>query len=342
MHCSVTYLDGKSSKTHVAILHVLADEAWVEDGTGQRLETAMFANLSLSPPLSNRDRFLKFAGGARCQLADTEVIALLDQKLNSSPGLNLVHFLESSWRMVLVSSVALVLFTWGFMIFGIPALAKHLAMAAPVSIMDPLSDKTVAMLDERFFTDSELSEGRQQEVVALFSSVCRDFGQELRCEVLFRKGGAHIGANAFALPSGQIIVTDEFVEMATSLAEIEGVLAHEMGHVQERHSIRHALQHTGVFLLISGLVGDVGSISSLATTLPMVLVESGYSRKFEEEADRLACLYLLQQGKTTVPYQDILIRMTEKHPSASSWFSSHPETEKRVQLMMAIESGYIR
>lgn len=342
MKCSVIYLDGKSSKTHQAILQVWSDEVRVDDSSGHCLEKAMFSNLTLSPPLSNRDRFLKFAGGARCQFSDDEVIRFLDRELHSSPGLDIVHYLESSWRMVFVSSVALVLFTWVFMSFGIPAIAKHVAMAVPASIMDPLSAKTVEMLDERFFGDSKLSEERKQEVRDVFRPVCLDFGQEARCELLFRQGGEQIGANAFALPSGQIIMTDECIEMAQSLDEIQGVLVHEMGHVQERHSIRHALQHTGVFFLISALVGDIGSISSLATTLPMVLVESGYSREFEEEADQIACLYLLANGKTTTPYQAILTRMTEDKPSGSSLFSSHPETRKRVKLMMEIEKGYVR
>lgn len=340
MECPVTYLDGRSSKSHQVTLIILADGVRVEDEAGECLETAMFANVTLSPPLGNRDRFLKFAGGARCQLSDVKAIAVLHECLHSSPGLDVVHILESSWRMVLLSSLVLIVFSWAFTVFGIPAMARYVAMAAPASVLDTLSDKTIAMLDKRFFVDSELPADQQQEVQSLFASVCYDFSLNDRCEVLFRKGGEAIGANAFALPSGQIIITDELVDMAESLAEIQGVLAHEMAHVRERHSMRHALQHTGVFLLISALVGDIGSISSLATTLPMVLVESGYSRKFEEEADRLSCLYLLERGKSTLPFQHILTRMTEGKPVPTSLFSSHPQTERRVELMMALENGY--
>lgn len=344
MGCPATYLDGRSSQTHQAMIHLLSDGVRVDDEDGNLLERAMFANLSLSPPLSNRDRFLKFAGGARCQLSDPEMIRLLDARLGSSPVLDMVHILESSWRMVLVSSICLVAFVWGVMTYGIPAAARHVAMAAPPAIMDSLSHKTLEMLDERFFDASELSESRKVELRALFAPVCADFSQEASCagELLFRKGGDRIGANAFALPSGQIIITDELIDMARSPQEIAGVLAHEMAHVGERHSIRHALQHTGVFLLISALVGDVGSISSLATTLPMVLVESGYSRKFEEEADRIACMYLLESGGTTAPYQAILSRMTEESPSASSLLTTHPETEKRIMDMQALEAQYRR
>ena len=342
MSCSVHYLDGRSSKSHEARLIILDDEVRVEDSSGHCLETAMLANLRLSPPLGNQDRFLKFAGGARCQINDPDTIARLHQALHSSPGLDMVHVLESSWRMVLLSSVVLTLFIWGFISFGIPTLAHYIAMAVPASIMDSLSDKTITILDKRFLADSTLPAETRLEVQALFSTVCQDFGEEARCEVLFRKGGEEIGANAFALPSGQIIVTDEFIAMAESRQEISGVLAHEMAHVRKRHSIRHALQHTGVFLMISTLVGDIGSISSMATTLPMLLVESGYSRKFEEEADRIACLYFLEQGKTTQPFQDILTRITKDEPAPNTVFSSHPETSRRVELMQKLEADYRR
>ncbi len=344
MHCSATYLDGKRSRSYPAVVHLLSDEVRVEDENGNALERAMFVNITLSPPLSNRDRFLKFAGGARCQLSDPEMIRLLDRHLGSSPQLALVHLLESSWRMVVMSCGVLIALTWGFMAYGIPGLARHVAMAAPPAIMNQLSEKSVEMLDERFFAPSELGEGQKGEIRGLFRPVCAYFSGDGACtgELLFRKGGQRIGANAFALPSGQIIITDELIGLSRSAQEIEGVLAHEMAHVQERHSVRHALQQTGVFLLISALVGDIGSISSLATTLPMVLVESGYSRKFEEEADRISCLYQLGRGKTSRPYQAILSRMTQGKPSDSSVFSTHPATAKRIALMQEIEEGYRR
>ena len=47
----------------------------------------------------------------------------------------------------------------------------------------------------------------------------------------FRHGG-YIDANAFALPSGIIVMTDELVELAKSDDELISVLAHEIGHVR--------------------------------------------------------------------------------------------------------------
>ena len=42
--------------------------------------------------------------------------------------------------------------------------------------------------------------------------------------------------NAFALPAGEIYVTKPLLKMAKTEAELVGVLGHEIGHVQARHS----------------------------------------------------------------------------------------------------------
>ena len=54
--------------------------------------------------------------------------------------------------------------------------------------------------------------------------------------LLFRDGGK-FGANAFALPSGKIIVTDQLASLLND-EQIVGVLAHELGHVVYRHGMR--------------------------------------------------------------------------------------------------------
>ena len=74
-----------------------------------------------------------------------------------------------------------------------------------------------------------------------------DTGLPLRLEL--RAGGA-IGPNAFALPSGIIMVTDELVRIAEHPEEFESVLAHEAGHMVHRHSLRMLLQGSASTLLM--------------------------------------------------------------------------------------------
>ena len=68
-------------------------------------------------------------------------------------------------------------------------------------------------------------------------------------EILFRSGRGM--ANAFALPAGQIIMTDELVELAENDDQIYAGLLHEMGHVEMKHGIRRLLNDAGVAALIA-------------------------------------------------------------------------------------------
>jgi len=165
-----------------------------------------------------------------------------------------------------------------------------------------------------------------------------DFSPAFTYRLEFRQGGG-LGANALALPSGAIVITDELVALAGDDMEIAAILAHEMTHVEKRHALRSLLQDAGVFLLISILVGDVTSVTSIAASLPTLLVKSGYSRRFESEADEAAGYWLIHKGWGTRPLQDILRRLAihQKGLAGPSWLSTHPDTNRRIAHLQALE-----
>jgi Zn-dependent protease with chaperone function len=118
-------------------------------------------------------------------------------------------------------------------------------------------------------------------------------------ELKFR-GGGKIGANAFALPGGFVVLTDELVALAETDLEIIAVLMHELGHVEMRHTLRQTLQGALPGLLLAAMTGDV---DSLASGLPAALMQLRYSRQMETEADayalaslRHACVPLFCNG----------------------------------------------
>src|SRR5207253_5111075 len=94
-----------------------------------------------------------------------------------------------------------------------------------------------------------------------------------------------LGANAFALPSGIIVVTDDLVRLSRSDDEVLGVLAHELGHVKHRHTMRRLLEGSATALIIAGVTGDVASTTSLAAAAPTLLLQTRHSRDNEREAD---------------------------------------------------------
>jgi len=109
--------------------------------------------------------------------------------------------------------------------------------------------------------------------------------------------------------------------------------------VKNRHALRSILQSTGVFFLITLLSGDVTSITSFAAFLPTLLIESGYSREFEREADQAAASFLIAGDKGTVPFRKMLEKLDASQPGALKLgvFSDHPETAKRIEHLKELQ-----
>ena len=143
-----------------------------------------------------------------------------------------------------------------------------------------------------------------------------------------------IGANAFALPSGIVVMTDDLVKLAKSDEEIIAVLAHEIGHVRGRHALRQLLQAAGISALAVALLGDVSSISGILSGAP-ALLHAKHSRDFEREADTFARQWLREHDIDETKFDAILCRMTksagQSETEAIDYFSSHPPTDERVR-----------
>ncbi|MBM4385481.1 MAG: M48 family metallopeptidase [Deltaproteobacteria bacterium] len=210
--------------------------------------------------------------------------------------------------------------------FGVPAAASLVARGLPHAVDVKLGESVADTMDASF-GPSELSEARRAEIRALFGRM-RSFAPlavEPRLE--FRAGGAEVGANAFALPHGAIVVTDELVALAESDDELAAVLAHELGHVHHRHGVRALLQALGIGALAAGALGD---FSGLAAAAP-ALLQLSYSREFEHEADGFAQRILAEAQLDPRALSRMLARLEAASGTGAipAYLSTHPPAEER-------------
>jgi len=334
-----TYFDGRSSKpVQVGITF---------EGTTLRLQDCAavlpdivvpLQNCSATPPLGKTGRSLILPGGARCETRNAELLALVDSRRGHAGSARIVIFLESGWKTALACLLGLFLCLWGFVGAGIPFLAKIAAAAVPAAVTDRLSRQTLAALDARFLEPSKLGIDRSAHLQNLFHGLVGRKKSAAHYRLEFRKSG-HVGANAFALPSGLIVMTDELVGLVENDRELIGILAHEIAHVENRHGLRMLFQNAGALLMVSTLAGDVSSIGAAGETLPALLIESGYSRRFEKEADRAAGTYLIRMGWGTACLQNILARIAKTAPilPAFTLFSTHPDLEERIDYLKKMD-----
>lgn len=331
MRLAGRFFDGSSSRSHQARVVVEDGLLRVEGAAGETLHSPCELDcVEFSSRVGNTPRFLGFPGGASFETADNDAVDRLLAR--RAPASGLAHRLESKLRYALVGLALTVAFVWGCVQWGVPALARVAAHALPVELNAHAETAVLELLDRQLLKPSRLPAPEQGRLLAAFSPLMQE-GPAVR--VLFRDAAGTIGPNALALPAGTIIFTDQFVQRAQHDEELIGVLAHEIGHVAHRHAMRASLQASFVGLLATLVVGDISSVSSAVTALPLMLTQMGYSRDFEREADRHAVATLRRHGIDPQRLVDILQRVDPDADGKGGYFSTHPPTPERVGLILS-------
>lgn len=267
-----------------------------------------FSDIRISSRLGNTPRYLYFAGGEKFETFDNDVIDQLLHQYRPSFLNTLVHQLESHIYFVGVTLIVVVALSWVGVKYGLPATSKTIAYHLPQHVMDLASKETLTLLDKTHLEPTNLEQSVQDRVLTHFAPALKE-NANLDVRVLFRNGG-DLGANAFALPDGTIIFTDDMVRLAKDDNELLAVLAHEIGHVKYRHALRSAIQGTSIGFLVSMLTGDLSAASSALAALPVILTTMSYSRDFEREADQNALDYLHAHKIDTMNFVTLMERVT--------------------------------
>lgn len=244
----------------------------------------------------------------------------------------LVTRLERRWQAVLIAVAGTVGLGALLLFVVLPALTRPVARLVPPAWTQVIDEQALPVFDRLVMEPSLMPQAERERITADLGEIVDGLGLEASHYRLEFRGGEAIGANAFALPGGTIIVTDGMAELATP-AELAAVLAHEIGHVELRHGVQQILRKSTMAIILVLVGPDAGTISELAQGLPAVLLDSGYSRAFEREADRFACDAMARLGREPASLADALERLAAEHPEAArvpAWVSSHPDTDERI------------
>lgn len=331
------YYDGRTSARKAVRVRGLSHSLHI---SGAELDREVpVAEVSVDAPLPGVARALRLPGGAQLQTPDHDAVEALFPRAHRLE--RWVHGLERRWPYALAGVAAVALFVWWLIVDGIPLAASLAAGFVPATIEAKLGEQTLGAIEKPLCGPSKVDAARQQALRDRFAVLTAglDDGYAYRLELR----ECRIGANAFALPGGIVLMTDALVKLATSDDQISAVLAHEIGHVRHRHGLRLGLQAVGVAALSAAVLGDAVSISSLAVTLPTALLQNGYSRDFETEADDYAFERLRQVSISPKAFAEMMALFEKEHGQAGSdskdYFSTHPATAKRIERALAAGGG---
>ena len=160
--------------------------------------------------------------------------------------------------------------------------------------------------------------------------------------------------NAYAFPGGSIASTRGILLELDNEAELAGLLGHELGHVNARHSAQRvtkgmlsgALLSGGSALLGSALGGAYADIVQALGAVASGALLAKYSRDNEREADSLGMVYMTRVGQNPfgmVGLMEVLLELSNHKPAAlEQMFASHPlSSERYASAKQAIKQHYL-
>jgi len=246
----------------------------------------------ISSRLGNTARYIEIDNLGRFETFDNDAVDQLSKFIPSDTKSTLLHTLESNLALILIAIVITVCFAGATIKWGIPALADHIVEIMPEKANDLIEDVVIDNIEKRWFKPSTLDQEQQEDLHQKFNTVLKKLGSENKGYIFKLKDAKEtIGANALAFPSGMIIMTDQLIELADNDQQLMGIMAHEIGHLERKHSLRQLVRGSIVTFLVAFISGDVSGASSALITAPVVLLELSYSREFETEADHYALQY---------------------------------------------------
>jgi Zn-dependent protease with chaperone function len=331
----------ESSTRHQATLS-LHELSYGLDVNGSLLRQGSANDFTVSDRLGQMPRRLSWPDGAVFETPQNDELDTWLASVKHKGSRTLVlHRLESSWRWAIAGLLITIAVVFSGIRWGIPVASVELAKRIPPTVTEAVSLQTLKALDKAWFSESKISASRQSAVRMQFQTLLAELSVDPSDYELFFRQMNDI-PNALALPGGQVIVTDAFLELVEHEDELNSVLLHEIGHVVQRHGLTSVIQASFWSVLLALAVGDAGAMGDLAIGLPIFVLQSSYSRQHETDADSFAFAQMLDNGRDPKHFAAIITRLTdtefdeEADPDSSessrqNYFATHPNSVERAR-----------
>lgn len=322
---------------HVAVHSELAQRNFSRD------------QVQVAEAYENAPLILQFKDGSHCEISDQqdkrEVLSLLNYQLTA------VERWQANWKIALLAIILVMGFFYTAYRYGGPEIAKLVVPMVPQAADHYLGDQAQKFLGTAYFTPTKTSDPQYTQIAMVFRRI-KPASPRIPLTLEVRES-EKIGPNALALPNGTIFVTDEMLALlskegeqlsAAGEQELAGLLAHEIAHVELRHSMHNLVQTSLMTVLVGSMIGD---FSSLAATAGTTVLSAQYSQEKESEADAYAIRVLQSTGISPLHLAHLFESLEnysatkngKKRDKLPSWLgdpvedflSSHPPSKQRIE-----------
>jgi len=320
------YFDGVSSRRRTVTLR-FSDRLEIDEDQ-QTLAAWAYSDIRRadSPAGVLRLSCLTASALARLEVRDTvlaaELVARCARIDDNAPGRRGAAAIVGWSLAAAVSIVAVVL-------FGLPLIADRLTPLVPEAFERRLGEVADSQIKTMFNAKVCDNAAGQKAFVKLVTAIRESAGLDTSVQSGVLSSPI---PNAFALPGGKVYLFDGLLAKAENADEIAGVLAHELGHLKHRDSMRGLIRDGSTSFLIGLLFGDITGSSALIFG-SRTLVTSSHSREAETNADDFAIDVMHRLGRPAKPTGELLLRVTGKESKGLAIISTHPLSEDRLARM---------
>lgn len=239
---------------------------------------------------------------------------------------------QKQWSIIIISAlVGIALATYKMYHVFLPAASEYIADQIPSAIYQAIGESTLQSLDEKEFKQSQLSTERQQQVQTQYTELLTKLHLPVDQHKLYLRNWQG-KMNAFALMDGSVVVTDALVTNLTSKQQLDAVLLHEMGHIENNHLMENTIRVSLFYISMSLFFGDISVVSDLLIESSAMSINLSYSRDFEQQADLYASQKLQAfYGSTDAMVAALEVLYQHNDEETPSWFSTHPSLVERVK-----------
>ena len=236
-----------------------------------------------------------------------------------------------SFKSAIIILLAIIVIVIGYRFLFI-SFSSTLVYLFPHKWEQKIGESTYQTLSSTILKKSEIPEKRKTDIREKSQKVFKHSNLYKNPEIKFNKSNM-LGPNALALPGGPIIITDDLIKLLEDDELILSVIAHEIAHIKERHSLQQIIEVAGLSSIAWMIFGLDESILEEIVFIGINVWSLKKSRDLEKDADLMA-LKLLE--KTSISKKSF-IQAIEK---LSKYYCLKTKIEKSI-CMDEIKSGWL-
>ncbi|WP_276755187.1 M48 family metallopeptidase [Pseudoalteromonas marina] len=329
------YFPNASSNYQLCVAKISGSHVEINHGNEEPVRYAI-NKLNLSSAITGLADELSFDDGGRFIPLDVNFRWPFNAKNHHS-----LERLEKNKWAIITAIVVTPLFMWLMLYKVVPAIAVYSVDTLPHSVVEQMGEQSFAVIKKLALDPTELPDEQQARVQRHFKTILDELALEKSVYRLSFYKSQSFGANAFALPHGRIVVTDELANLlADKPNALKAVLLHEIGHVVHQHSVRITAQSAASTIVLAVIFGDLEGIAEVALGTGASFAQQGFSRDMEREADSYALTQLENLGYLSNDFADAIEALQSAHTTENEhlkkvnnlleYLSSHPSSQERI------------